>query len=145
MIKNERQYGVTKTQADKFAQALAELRQHPPGEGHPLLRKAEEEALSSQLADLHAELAEYEALRSGKQKHLPVTSFDDLPRTLIQARIAAGLSQKELARRLGLKEQQIQRYEATDYASARLSRLRAVMQALGVELRMESVMVVADP
>jgi ribosome-binding protein aMBF1 (putative translation factor) len=144
MIKNERQYGVTKIQADKFAQALAELTQRPPGKGHQLLRKAEEEALSSQLADLQAELAEYDALRSGKQELLPVTSFDDLPRTLIQARIAAGLSQKELARRLGLKEQQIQRYEATDYASAKLSRLRAVMHALGVELRMESVFVADD-
>jgi transcriptional regulator with XRE-family HTH domain len=67
-----------------------------------------------------------------------------LPRTLIQARIAAGLSQKELARRLGLKEQQIQRYEATDYASAKLSRLRAVMHALGIELRMESVAVTGE-
>ena len=96
MIKNERQYAVTKTQADKFAQALAELTRRSPGKGHPLLRKAEEEALRSQFADLQAEMAEYDALRSGKRKHLPVTSFDDLPRTLIQARIAAGLSQKEL-------------------------------------------------
>lgn len=32
----------------------------------------------------------------------------------IPTHIAAGLSQKELAERLGLKEQQIQRYEATD-------------------------------
>ena len=140
MIKNKRQYCVTKAQADKFEHALAEFQQRPRGKGHPLLRKAEEEALASQLADLKAELAEYDALRSGEQKHLSVTSFDDLPRTLIQARIAAGLSQKELARRLGLKEQQIQRYEATDYASAKLSRLRDVMQALGVQLRLESVL-----
>jgi hypothetical protein len=40
-----------------------------------------------------------------------------------------------------LKEQQIQRYEATDYASAKLSRLRAVLHALGLGLRMESVVV----
>jgi ribosome-binding protein aMBF1 (putative translation factor) len=141
MIKNERQYAITKAQAEKFAQALAEAKQRPSGKGHPLLRRAEEEALRSQLADLQAELAEYDALRSGQKKGLPVSSFDDLPRALIQARIAAGLSQKELARRLGLKEQQIQRYEATDYATAKLSRLRAVMQALGVEVQIASVLV----
>ena len=32
----------------------------------------------------------------------------------------AGLSQKSLAGQLGLKEQQIQRYEASEYASASL-------------------------
>ena len=33
-----------------------------------------------------------------------------LPIELIRARIAKGLTQKDLARKLGLKEQQIQRY-----------------------------------
>ena len=43
----------------------------------------------------------------------------DVPRLLIRARIARGLSQKSLAGRLVLKEQQIQRYEASEYASAK--------------------------
>ena len=44
MIKNERQYAITRSQADKFTQALDELGRRPAGEVHPLLRKAEEEA-----------------------------------------------------------------------------------------------------
>ena len=56
----------------------------------------------------------------------------ELPTVLIKARIAQGLSQKDLAERLGLQEQQIQRYEATDYASASLTRIREVVSALGV-------------
>ncbi len=59
----------------------------------------------------------------------------DLPRALIRARISKGLTQKELAERLGIKEQQIQKYEATEYASASLSRVRAVIDALGVKLK----------
>ena len=55
-----------------------------------------------------------------------------MPYILIKARIAQGLSQKELAERIGLKEQQIQRYEATDYASANLSRIKEVVSAFGV-------------
>ena len=58
----------------------------------------------------------------------------DLPSILIKARIAQGLSQKDLAERIGLKEQQIQRYEATDYASANLSRIKEVVIAFGVEI-----------
>ena len=49
-----------------------------------------------------------------------------MARLLIRAGIARGLSQKSLASRLGLKEQQIQRYEASEYASASLARIRSV-------------------
>jgi len=101
----------------------------------PLLLKAEQEALRSQLADLRAEMRAYEALRSGKHAVVKLSSLDDLPRALIQARIAQGLTQKDLAQRLGLKEQQIQRYEATDYASARLARLIRVGRALHLKVR----------
>lgn len=86
---------------------------------------------------LQRELAEYEALRSGRRRGFSLDSFDALPRTLIQARIAAGLSQKELAARLGLKEQQIQRYEASEYASASMARVGAVIQALGLHVQEE--------
>ena len=57
--------------------------------------------------------------------------FAQLATFLIKARIARGLSQRELADRIGLKEQQIQRYEATDYASASLARIKEVASALG--------------
>jgi ribosome-binding protein aMBF1 (putative translation factor) len=141
MIKNERQYAITKTQAEKFARALEELKGQPAGAVSPLLRKAEEDALRSQLEDLRAELKQYELLRSGQGADLHLESLDELPRALIQARIAAGLSQKDLAQRLGLKEQQIQRYEATDYASAKLGRLQQILGALGIRLRLESELV----
>jgi transcriptional regulator with XRE-family HTH domain len=137
MIKNERQYRITKAQADKFENALAELAtaRQSNGTAHPLLDKAQKEALKSQLDDLNAQISAYDALRSGEQFVLARESFEDLPSALIQARIAAGLSQKELAERLKLKEQQIQRYEATEYASASLERLGDVVKALGLSIR----------
>ena len=57
----------------------------------------------------------------------------DLPSILIKARIAQGLSQRDLAERVGVKEQQIQRYEATDYASANLARLKEVAAVFRVK------------
>ena len=62
-----------------------------------------------------------------------LSAVGEIPRMLIKARIAKGLSQKELAERLGLKEQQIQRYEATEYATASLARIREVAAVYEVE------------
>jgi len=142
MIKNERQYRITKAQAEKFERALAQTREHPSdlGSVDPILQEAMANALRSQLADLRQELEEYEALRSGQQQVFALASFAELPRALIQSRIALGLSQKELAERLGLKEQQIQRYEATEYAGASVQRVQEVIQALGLQVREEVVL-----
>jgi len=134
MIKNERQYRITKAQADKFANALAQLETQDPHQRNldPALAKAERDALEGQLDTLREELAEYEATKAGKLPARAVQSLDDLPRLLIQKRIAAGMTQKALAHKLGLKPQQIQRYEATDYASVSLSRLQEIAHALGL-------------
>ena len=133
MIKNERQYRITRAQADRFSQTLDSLNQRPSdAEGaHPLIAKAQEDALRSQLADLEGELREYESLKAGKFPMDELSVVAELPTVLIKARIAQGLSQKDLAERIGLKEQQIQRYEATDYASASLTRIKEVVSALG--------------
>ena len=132
MIKNERQYKITKSQITKFEAALDELTARDGDNAR--LQKLEKDALRSQLDELRDEVDQFEQLRSGGPKPIHIESFDELPRALVKARIAAGLSQKELAERLGLKEQQIQRYEATDYCSASLSRLKEVAEALGVNI-----------
>jgi len=136
MIKNERQYRITRMQAERFARTLEGLRNRPEGADgmHPMIAQAQVDAVSSQLADLEAELREYEAIREGRFEMEALRVVVDLPELLIKARIAQGLTQRELADRLGLKEQQIQRYEATDYATAKWSRIREVAGALSMEL-----------
>jgi ribosome-binding protein aMBF1 (putative translation factor) len=135
MIKNEREYRITRAQAEKFRRALSDFTAADNSSVHPRLRKAQEDALRSQLEELDDELKHYEALRSGKRRVIKTESFSDFPAALIQARVSLGLSQRDLAERLGLKEQQIQRYEATNYASASLSRVAAVVAALGLEVK----------
>ena len=136
MIKNERQYKITKAQAIRFSKSLEKFRQNPNTDNslHPLITKAQEDALSSQLADLESELREYESLKAGEFQLDSLRVVAELPSILIKARIAQGLSQKDLAERIGLKEQQIQRYEATDYATANLARIKEVVNAFGVEI-----------
>ena len=136
MIKNERQYRITRAQAERFSQELREFegqRSEPAGV-HPLLLKAREDALKSQLGDLEADLREYEALRAGHFEFDQLKTIAELPKMLIRARIARGLSQRDLANRLGLKEQQIQRYEASEYELASFARIKNVVDALGLDV-----------
>jgi ribosome-binding protein aMBF1 (putative translation factor) len=133
MIANERQYRITKAWADRFADALARARENTE-HLHPRIRQAMQDGAESQLKELREQLAEYEALREGRVAVLELDSLDQLPDALIRARTAAGLTQRQLAARLGLKEQQIQRYEATRYAGATLRRIQAVADALGVQI-----------
>lgn len=144
MITNERQYKITRSEADRFRKAITNLADSGPRENvHPRLIQAEREAMESQLADLRAELAEYDQLKSADLSMITISSFDKLADGLIKARIAGGLSQKALAERLGLKEQQVQRYEAERYASASYQRLREVADALGVRITNDILLPVA--
>ncbi|MDX2031461.1 MAG: helix-turn-helix transcriptional regulator [Blastocatellia bacterium] len=62
-------------------------------------------------------------------------SLNALPTELIRARVSAGLTQMELARRLGLKTQQIQKYEQHGYAMTSFSRLLEIAGVLEKAVR----------
>ena len=132
MIRNQRQYKITKAHAARFAQELAEFDERPEAHPrvHPRVIKAMKDALASQLETLQEEIEEYEQLQRKKKPHFKLEQVNELPQTLIRARISSGLSQRELSARLGLKEQQIQRYEATNYETASLRRVLEVAAAL---------------
>ena len=139
MITNERQYRITRNKERLFSRAIEEFDSNARerSDVHPRLVQAEREAMESQLEDLREDLAEYERLQAADISVISVVSIDGLADGLIKARIAGGLSQRGLAERLGLKEQQIQRYEAERYASASYKRLCQVAHALGVRIENE--------
>jgi transcriptional regulator with XRE-family HTH domain len=134
MIKNDRQYRLSRAQLQRLQALLEELRDRPLGEGGELRRSFETKAVAAQITELTGALDDYDALKEGRVPIEPVASLDQLPAALVRARIAAGLTQRELADRLGMPEQQIQRYEATEWASANLSRLIDVARVLGVSV-----------
>jgi DNA-binding XRE family transcriptional regulator len=139
MITNERQRNVASGEKKRFEQAIARARAEGPGaDVHPVLHDAMIAGMDSQLADLSAELNAYEALRAGQVKRREFHSIGELPTALIEGRIVAGLTQKALARRIGLSEQQIQRYEQTRYSAASLERLQSVAEALKLTVRESS-------
>ncbi len=135
MIENERQYQVTKHWVTEFEKTLSELRAQPrPAKLPPQIHLAMIESIESQLSDLRREIAEHEALKSQQIQELELKSLSELPDLLIKARLARGYTQAELARKLNLKPQQLQRYEATRYHSVSFKHLLEIAFALEVDL-----------
>jgi len=61
-----------------------------------------------------------------------MTSLLDTGANLVVARRAAGMSQRELGARLGVRQQQIARWEARRYRNASLAHVAAAADALGL-------------
>ena len=135
MITNERQHRIARSEIRRFEEALAAAEEHPPSDVHPRLHKAMIDGLRSQLDELREEVDRYEFLRAGKVRRRVLTSLLDLPDALIEGRIVRRLTQKELAKRLGIPEQQVQRYEQTRYAGVSLERLNEVAEAVGLRVK----------
>lgn len=135
MITNERQYRITKGWLKKFEAAAARHEQSEPAPNvHPRIHQAGTEALRSEADVLREQLREYERLRAGRVKQRTLRSLTELPKALIEARIAAHVTQKGLAERLGVAEQQVQRWEANEYAGVSVQRMQEIADALGVTI-----------
>lgn len=133
MIKNERQFRVTQTQASRFEAALAAARtKDVPDDTDPVIWKAYIDGMDSQLGTLKRELEEYSLLKSGKVDRIEVASLDEFPLGIIKARIAQGVTHKELADRIGVKPQQIQRWEDSDYETTGFNNFIKIADALGI-------------
>ena len=132
MIYSDKQYRLTTGELAKLRDALAST---PTQEAKQVwLEDVQRAALKSQIATLEADLSHYDLLKSGEITFAKAHSLESLPSTLVQARIATGMSQTDLADRLGMKPQQIQRYEASNYAGANLERLIDVSKVLNVHI-----------
>lgn len=135
MIANERQYRITKAWLARFEQDVAAHEATAPRpEIHPRIDEAMQEALASEAETLRAQLQRYERLRAGEIDGREMDSLRDLPVALIEGRIAARLTQRELAERLDVVPQQVQRWEASSYAGVGVDRLQDVADALGIQI-----------
>jgi transcriptional regulator with XRE-family HTH domain len=86
-------------------------------------------------AQLEEELELYNRLRRGELPKLH--SLSDIGQWLIGVRIAQGLSQKELALKLGVSEQQVSRDERNEYHSITTDRAQAILDVMRVEYVLE--------
>lgn len=135
MITNQRQQRITKSQIKHFEEAIARAERDGPGTAvDPRLHDAMIDAMRSQVADLRDELNEYEALREGKVSTRVFHSLLEIPLALIEGRIVRRLTQKQLGDKLGVPEQQIQRYEHTRYSGVGVERLQEIADVLEIKV-----------
>jgi DNA-binding XRE family transcriptional regulator len=135
MIKNEREYRITKANLAGFEGGLvANDNREFPSNVDPGMKKLMHDAIASEIEVLRAQVNHYEKLRDGHITSREITSLHELPAVLIEARIAARLTQRQLAKRIGVAEQQVQRWEANDYSGVGVHRLQEIADALGVQI-----------
>jgi HTH-type transcriptional regulator / antitoxin HipB len=133
MIKNERQYKITRSRLDEVRNTVCELERTPLPQGlQPEMRQLQLDALNCIMVDLVTELGDYDALHDAT--HIEATGIEQLPIALIRARIACGLTQRQLAEQLDMQEQAIQRYEATNYSGVSFSRLVEIADTLNLTI-----------
>ena len=132
MIQNEHQYKVTQNKLKDLEQALVELKATKETL-HPRQFSSRKKGLQLKFDNLSEEIEEYNGLK--QQALIKISSIQDLPIALIKARIALGMTQKELAEKIGVKEQQVQRDEANQYSSAGFHRIAAVAKALNIKIQ----------
>jgi HTH-type transcriptional regulator/antitoxin HigA len=135
MITNGRQYRITKSWLKKLEQSAATHEgREPAPDVHLRIDQAADDALRSEAEELSRQLQAYEHLLAGRIKQRTLGSLTELPRAIIEARIAARVTQKGLADLLGIAEQQVQRWEASKYAGVSMERIQQIADALGATI-----------
>ncbi|WP_433942227.1 helix-turn-helix domain-containing protein [Brevundimonas diminuta] len=139
MIKNQRQYKATVKQIAHFRANLEALPVPNPDDSPRDVRRknSSRRAMESMLKTMERQVAEFEAISQGDMSRIMLNGLHDLPKALIQTRIARGMSQRDLADILGVKAQQVQRWEHEDYDRITFSRLEEVADALQIGRRLE--------
>jgi HTH-type transcriptional regulator/antitoxin HigA len=82
---------------------------------------------------LEDELHEYDQMKSGELTLPHFERLDQIAPSIVKIRIAKGVSQTELARRLGVSKQVVSRYEESDYQTVAIARLQEILEAMGIK------------
>lgn len=136
MIRNETEYKAAvrrvKEQGERLKQQAAQLRATE-------LTNDEVKRVLDPVRSFHEQLKDeiqsYERLKRGEFDELQnLSGFGEL---LIALRIAKGVTQRELAKRLDVSESQISRDERNEYHGITVERANRILEALDVEVTTE--------
>lgn len=129
MIKSDAQRDRTLAQIAGFRQALANTEQAKPGKRAAAIRGS----YRGMIRQLEEELREYDQLKSGELELPDIERLDQIAPCITKIRIAKGVSQTKLAKRLGVSKQVISRYEEADYQTVGIGRLQEILDAIGIK------------
>lgn len=133
MIRNESEYKRAVERVAEESKRLAETKDRLKKQGlGPEEIKRATDPLESFHLQLREEVESYERLKRGEFDEL--INFRGLGHLLIALRIARGLTQTDLATKLGVNESQISRDERNEYHGISVDRASKILEALGVTL-----------
>lgn len=132
MIKNEKQYKISRGKLKDLERSLKVCVEgkHPDRK----IRNAALGSIKSLMGDLAKEIKDYEKLKNKRVPALSLESLRDLPDVLVRSRISHGMTQKQLADKLGMPATQIQRYESENYQRASFATLLDISKTLKLDL-----------
>ncbi len=136
MIRNEREYKEALSRLESDDKAIAAQKRALVE--HSLSAEEVERGLGPLLsfrAQLEEEVAWYEQAR--RREFKVSRDVRDIGQMLIALRIANGLTQKELAKKLGVSEAQVSRDERNEYHGITVERAQRILNAMGETLRFE--------
>jgi ribosome-binding protein aMBF1 (putative translation factor) len=133
MIRNEAEYQEASARLAGERQRLADhrVRLKQAGLSDEEIKRVIDPMESFHL-QLKEEVASYERLKRGEFDDLE--NFRGFGHLLISLRIAQGISQRELAKRLNVHESQVSRDERNEYFGITLERAVKILDALDVRL-----------
>ncbi len=134
MIRNDHEYREAVQRLSDEAQRLRQQEEKlvEMGLGAEEVKRAMDPMRSFHL-QLKEEVESYERLKRGEFDEL--RNFHGVGPLLVALRIAQGLSQRELAERLGVHESQVSRDERNEYHGVTVERAQRVLDALAAEVR----------
>ena len=139
MIKDELEYEVSKEWVEKFNKTIAAMERDEEAKRKDFLKwDAGRGSIQCHLDQLHEEITEYERLMAwdkSKPIEIIVENFNKLSEALIKARMAAKMSEEELAEILDIDPERIKEYEKKKYQNASLMEILEISLALGLEFK----------
>ena len=136
MIKTEKEYLEAKKRLEQEYKSLADHETKMKSAGlNPEQTKLAIDPLLSFTLQLREEVEEYEKLKRGQFDVF--VNLSGLGRTLTALRIYKGMTQKDLAEKLGVLEPQVSRDERNEYHGASIEKIQKVLNALNVTIKSE--------
>ena len=134
LIKSDRQLAITRRALGELHASVERLRAKYKGRALRLFTSGP----LGMIEQLEGEVQEYQWLKRATpaqvMRRYPLVRIDDVGPFLSRLRIASGLTQEEVARRIRCKQPDIARLEDADYQGHTARTLKAVAEALGVEI-----------
>jgi ribosome-binding protein aMBF1 (putative translation factor) len=132
MLKNEKQYKSAKAALQKWCKSREVLKQRSASGKHPeWLLEEEQFTIEQSITQLEADVEEYEEAVAGKkQPPLVVVYAEQLPDLLVKWRLHRHWTQRQLAERVGMHENLIQKYESENYGCVSLQTIKRIAAVL---------------